>query len=125
MPWIVSQRLWLSQIEAPMTELPRIVLPHEVEVQAVAAERVLLAQVAELGVADRAGRAAVIHRVPADARRIGRFDDDVAAQVGDLAAEFALAEVLVGQRLVERDRAGCTCPSIAVIVRSSVRPSVS
>ena len=56
MPWIVSQRLSLSQIEAPMTELPRIVSPTQVEVQAVAAEHALLAEVAELGVADRAGR---------------------------------------------------------------------
>ena len=35
--------------------------------------------------------------------RIGRFDDDVAAEVGDFAAVVAGAEVLELQRLVERD----------------------
>ena len=91
MPWIVIQRLLLSQIEAPMTELPRIDVAGQVEVEAVLAEHALLAEVAELGVGDRAGRVPVVHRVPADAVRVGRLDDDVAAQVGDLAAVVPLA----------------------------------
>ena len=45
----------------------------------------------------------MVHRVAAHALRVGRLDDDVAAQVGDLAAVVAVAEVLVLQRLVERE----------------------
>ncbi len=75
----------------------------EVVVQAVAAEHALLAEVAELGVADGAGRAAVVHRVAALARGVGRLDDDVAAQVGDLAAIVAASQMLVLQRPVERE----------------------
>ena len=69
MPWIVSQRLSLSQIEAPMHGAAAHRVADQVEVQAVAAEHAFLAEVAELGVADRAGRVAVVHRVAADARR--------------------------------------------------------
>lgn len=85
------------------------VAPHgvaaQVEVQGVAAERALLAQVAELGVGERPGRAAVIHGVPADTSGVGGFDHHIAAQVRDLAAEITVAEVGHLQRLVERDLA--------------------
>ena len=117
MPWIVIQRLPLSQIEAPTTELPRIVSPTRWKWRLYLPEHPLLAQVAELGVADRAGRVAVVHRVAADAVGVGRLDDDVAAQVGDLAAVVALAEVVELERAVE---GRASSPSIARIVRSSV-----
>ena len=44
----------------------------------------------------------MVHRVAADAGRVGRLDDDVAAQVGDLAAVVAVAEVLELEGPVER-----------------------
>ena len=72
-----------------------------VEVEAVLAEHPLLAQVAELGVGDRPGRAPVVHGVAPDAARVGRLDDDVAAQVRHLAAVVAGAEVLELQGPVE------------------------
>src|SRR6516165_9408107 len=59
------------------------------EVQAVPAEHILFTQVPEFGVADRPGRPAMIHRVPADFIRLGRFDHDVAAEIGHLATEIA------------------------------------
>ena len=75
----------------------------QVKVQGVAAQHAFLAEMAELGVADRAGGIAMIHRVAAHAGGIGRLDDDVAAQVGDLAAIVAVAEMRELQRLVERE----------------------
>ena len=54
MPWIVSQRLPLSQIEAPIDRAAAHRVAAQVEVQAVPAEHAFLAEVAELGVADRA-----------------------------------------------------------------------
>ena len=59
----------------------------------------------------------MIHRVAADAVRVGRLDDDVAAQVGDLAAVVALAQVVVFERLVERELG---CRRCAAMMRSSV-----
>ena len=100
---MVSQRLALSQIDAPTTELPRIGVAAQVVVQAVAAEHAFLAEMAKLGVADRAGRTAMIHRVAAHAVRVGRLDDDVAAQVGDLAAVVAGPQMLEFQRFIEAD----------------------
>src|SRR5262249_36455101 len=72
----------------------------EVVVQGIAAEDAFLAQVAELRVADRAGGIAVVHGVPALAG-VGGLDDHVPAQVRDLAAVIAAAEVVLLQRLVE------------------------
>ena len=117
MPWIVSQRLSLSQIDAPTTRAAAHRVAAQVEVQAVAAEHALLAEVAELGVADRAGRVAVVHRVAADAVRVGRLDDDVAAQVGDLAAVVAVAQV---RRTSSGWSSVSFVPSMAVMMRSSV-----
>ena len=74
----------------------------EVVVQGVAAEHARLAEVAELGVPERAGRAVVVHRVAADARRVGALDDHVAGEVRHLAAVVAVAEVRHRQRPVER-----------------------
>ena len=45
----------------------------------------------------------MIHRVPAFALRIGRFDDDVAGEIGDLAAIFAGAGMVILERLIERE----------------------
>src|SRR5262249_53767716 len=73
----------------------------QVEVQAVAAEYAGLAEVAELGVADGPGRAAVVHRVAAQ-REVGRLDEEVAAEVGDGAAVVAGAAVVEVERPVER-----------------------
>ena len=44
----------------------------------------------------------MVHRVAADAVRVGRLDDDVAAQVGHLAAIGAVAQVLEIEGTVER-----------------------
>src|SRR5262249_6588531 len=76
---------------------------YQVIVQAVTAEHALLAEVTELRIADGPGRVAMIHRVPANAVRLGRFDDDVAAEVGHLATIAARAEMVVLERSVERD----------------------
>src|SRR5262249_10102751 len=74
----------------------------QVVMQRVAPQHSLLAEVAELGVVDGAGGVLVIHRVAAFALRVSRLDDDVAAQVGDVGAVVAAAEVGVLQRAVER-----------------------
>src|SRR5262249_26972670 len=60
-----------------------------------------LAQVAELGITDRPGRAAVVHRVAAGRLRVGRLHGDVPAQVGHLAPVGSRAEVVEGEGLVE------------------------
>src|SRR5262249_8342637 len=73
----------------------------QVVVQAVAPQHPVLAQVAELRVTDRAGRATVIHRVAARLVGSAGLDDHIAAQVGDLAAVVAGAEVQELQRLVQ------------------------
>ena len=86
-----------------------------VEVQAVLAEHALLAQVAELGIRDRAGRSAMIHRVAADAARVGRLDDDAAAQVRDLAAIGAVAQVLEVEGPVERQAVAVDAPEGALL----------
>src|SRR5439155_18678860 len=52
----------------------------EVEVQRIAAEDALLAEVPEFGVRERAGRIAMIHRVAADAVGGRRLDDHVPAE---------------------------------------------
>src|SRR5262249_47733191 len=65
----------------------------QVVVQAVAAQHAGLAQVAELGVADGPGRVLVIHRMAALSLRIGRLNDDVAAEIGDLAPVKAIPQV--------------------------------
>ena len=70
-------------------------------VEAVAAEGSGHSEAAELGVADRAGGVLVIHGVPTGLVRLGRFDDDVAAQVGDFAAIGVLAEVVELERAIE------------------------
>ena len=76
----------------------------QVVVDGIAPQHAFLAQMGEAGVADAAGAVAMVHGVAAAAFRIGAFDDDVARQVGDLAAELALAQVLVSQRLVQVQR---------------------
>ena len=76
---------------------------HEVEVDRILAEHALLAEVPELGVADAARRAAVIHRVAAHAGGIGRLDDDVAREVGDLAAHQLLAAMRLFEGTIERE----------------------
>jgi hypothetical protein len=73
-------------------------------VDRVAPEHALFPEVAELGVGDGADGPAVVHRVAALALGVGGFDDDVAAEVRDLAGELALGDVLELQRLVERER---------------------
>ena len=75
----------------------------QVEVDAVAAQIVFFAEVAKLGVTDRTGRVLVIHGVAAHPVRIGRFDHDVAREVGDFAPETIVREVGESQRLVEFD----------------------
>src|SRR5581483_4500099 len=77
-------------------------IAHQMEVQHVAAKRAALAETAELGVADRAGRAVVVHRV-ATRGGVGRLDDDVAAQVGDLAAIRAAADVVEVRGAIEHE----------------------
>jgi len=69
----------------------------QVEVEAILALDPLLAQVSELGVADRAGRAAVVHRVTAGDLRLRRLHNDVAAEVRDFAAisQVAAAPLLL------------------------------
>src|ERR1019366_2213024 len=75
----------------------------EMEMQGIPAQHAFLAEMAELRVAERAGRVPVKHRMAALPLGIGRLDDDVAAQVGDFAVEFAAAQVLVFERRVERN----------------------
>src|SRR5262249_19991949 len=75
----------------------------QVIVQRIAAQDVLLAEVPELRVGDGAGGVLVIHGVAALALGVRGLDDHVAAQVRHLAAGVAGAEVLEGERLVERD----------------------
>src|SRR4051812_25770254 len=55
----------------------------EVIVNGISAQDVFLAEMAKLRVADRSFRITVIHGVPAHAMGIGRFDDDIAAQIAD------------------------------------------
>ena len=93
MPWMVSQRLCAVPDRVADDGAAAHRVAAQVVVQGVAAEHVLLAEVAELGVADRAGRVAVVHRVAAHAFGVGRLDDDVAAQVRHLAAVLAVAQV--------------------------------
>ena len=76
-------------------------LAGQVEVDAVAALLVPLAEVAELGVVDRAGRVPVVHRVAADPVGIGRLDHHVAGEVRDLGPEIPLGEVGERQRPIE------------------------
>src|SRR5262245_60152976 len=52
----------------------------------------------------------MIHRVTANALRIGGFDDHVAAQIGNSAAEVALALMVEFQGLVEYDLGRLTLP---------------
>ena len=77
---------------------------HEVKMDRVFAEHAAFAEVPELRVADAARRVAMIHRVAADAGRLGGLDDDIAREEGDLAAHQTFAEVDVGQWLIERER---------------------
>src|SRR5262249_7189583 len=72
----------------------------KMEMETVAAEYAFLAQVAELGIADGAGRLAMVHRMAARTVRCG-LDHDVATQVGHLAAINAVAFVVVGQRPIQ------------------------
>jgi len=64
-----------------------------VEVEAVAAQFALLAEVAEFGIADGASGMAVDHGVGADAIGVGGFDDHIAGEIGDLAAKITLGVV--------------------------------
>ncbi len=73
---------------------------------AVTPEHALLAEVPKLRVADRAARPAMIHRVPARLLGIGGFDDDVAAEIRDLAAIRAVAEMVECERRIERQLIG-------------------
>src|SRR5262249_17769324 len=75
----------------------------EVEVDGVLAKLPLLAQVAELRVADGGERVPVDHGVAALALRLGRLDDDAAGQVGHLAAVVARALVAEGEAAVQRE----------------------
>jgi hypothetical protein len=71
-----------------------------VEVDRIPAEHPFLAEMGEAGVADRAFAEGVIERVAANAVGIGAFDNHVPREVRHLAAELALAVVLVCKRLV-------------------------
>ena len=99
-----------------MTELPRIVSPTRWKCRLYLPSDSFLAQVAELGVADRPGRAAVVHRMAAGRVRVGRLDDDIAAQVRDLAAGVTASHMLV----LERSIRVSDWSRIAVTNRSSV-----
>ena len=89
-PWIVIQRLCESQMLAPSTPLPRIVSRTRWKWIAYLPSTPSFPEMPELGVADAARRAVVIHRVAAHAGGIGGLDDDVAREVGDLAAHQSL-----------------------------------
>src|SRR5262249_48044048 len=58
---------------------------------------------AELGVTDRPGRVAMIHRVAGSDHRIGRFNSDIAAEIGHVAAIDTTARMIEFQRLIESD----------------------
>ena len=75
----------------------------EMKVDGVATEDVFLAEMTELGVAEAARGTVVIHRVAAHLK-IGRFDDDVAAEIRDFRAIVAGAEVVERERLGEGQR---------------------
>ena len=75
--------------------------------QTVLAEHAFFSQVAELGVGDRARGAAVVHGVAPNTRRIRRLDDDIAAQVGHLAAVFSPYHMFYANRPIQRQ------PSVA------------
>jgi hypothetical protein len=74
-----------------------------VKVKAVPAKLADLAEMSKFGIGDRAGRMAVVARVPAVAGRVGRFDDHVAAQISDLAATRAFHGMIEEWRSVERE----------------------
>ncbi len=105
MPWMVSQRL----CAVPDGGADDVAAAHgvadEVVVDAVAAEHALLAEMAKLGVADRAGGMAMVHGMAAHAAGVGRLDHDIAAQVGHLAAELrAVGRVLEIERRIQCQR---------------------
>ena len=74
--------------------------------QAVLAEHAFLTQVSKLGVADRSGRVPVIHHVAPHTVRVGRLDDHVATQIGDLAPARVNGPMIQTQGLVHDDRHG-------------------
>jgi hypothetical protein len=73
-----------------------------VEVDRVPAEHSFFAEVGQASVADAAAAESVIHRVAANAVRIGALDNHVARQIGDFGAEFTRAGMRIVQRSVER-----------------------
>ena len=77
----------------------------EMKMKRIAAQHIFLAEMPKLRVADRAGGIAMIHRMAALARRIGRFDDDIAAQIGHFAAKFAASRMGILQRPIDRQAA--------------------
>src|SRR5262249_18999330 len=93
----------------------------QVIVQTVAPQDTLFAEVAELGVADRAGRAAVIHRVATISLGVGRLDDDIPAEVRDLAAIKAVPQVLKLQRRAQDQLDAVDAPDSPFLRGSSLR----
>ena len=79
------------------------------EVNAVTTEHALFPEVAKLRVVNGTRRAAVKHRVPACLRGISGLDDDVAAEIGDLAAHVAFDDVRVRERRIEREGVAVHC----------------
>src|SRR5436309_614735 len=73
------------------------------EMNRILAEQAFFAKVSKLRVRNSAAAVAVIHGMAAHTVRFGRFDDDVARKVRHLAPRDAGAEMLIRQRLVERE----------------------
>ena len=61
-------------------------VPAQVEVDRVATKDALLAKMGKAGVTDRTGTMTVVHGMTAHPIRIGTLDDDVAREIGHLAA---------------------------------------
>src|SRR5262249_7128835 len=57
----------------------------------------------QLGIRNGAGRIAMVHGMAALAGRVGGLNDDIAAEIGDLAAVVTLGDMVELQRLVEDD----------------------
>ncbi len=117
---LVADAIPHNQVLRPMHSHPAVVridnrrplhlaaahrVADQMKVNRISPQHVFFAQMREAGVADAAAAVAVIKRVAADTFGVGRFDGDVAREVRDFATEIAAAEVLVRERLVERERA--------------------
>src|SRR5579871_2586500 len=75
------------------------------EVQRVATQYPAFAQAAKLCIADGARRAPVVHGVAANTARIGRFDNNVPAEIRDFSTVGTVASVVKLDCLIEHDAA--------------------